>query len=140
MKYTKYIVYGLVVLAVVGLVLKLKKSSTKSTTGQETKVSNVINPPFSQAKVSLPIINYTKNGFEPSEIIVRLGTKVTWNNLSDKDIEINSSKHPTHEDYPQLNLNKVASKGSASLIFNEPGTFKYHNHLNPSQIGQVKVE
>jgi hypothetical protein len=102
MKYTKYLVLGLIILAVFGLILKFKKAP------QETKVSDVTNPPFSQTKVSLPIINFTKNGFEPTEIVVRLGTKVTWNNLTDKDIEINSSKHPTHEDYPQLNLNKVA--------------------------------
>lgn len=140
MKHVKFIIYALVALALVGVVIKWKKSPSTVAQDQATKVTNVTNPPFSQAKVSLPIINYTKNGFEPAEIVVRLGTKVTWNNLSDKDIEINSSKHPTHEDYPQLNLNKVAPKGSASLIFNEPGTFKYHNHLNPSQVGTVKVE
>lgn len=93
-----------------------------------------------EVKMALPVVNVTANGFEPAELKVRLGAKVTWNNKSGKDIEINSAKHPTHEEFPQLNLNKVVSEGSVSLIFNEPGTYKYHNHLIPAQTGQIVVE
>ena len=140
MKYTKIAIYAVAIIVIAVLLIKWRKSPLKSNVGSETKVSNVTNVPFTTTTLALPIINYTDNGVEPSSLTGRLGAKVVWNNLSQADIEINSSKHPTHEDYPQLNLNKVAPKGSVSLIFNEPGTYKYHNHLKPSEVGTVKVE
>lgn len=85
-------------------------------------------------------INVTKQGFEPSVITVKAGTFVNWNNKSGQEAAVASDPHPTHQTYIPLNLGTFPDRNGVSLIFNTPGTYGYHNHLNPSQKGTVIVE
>lgn len=82
----------------------------------------------------------TKEGFSPKSITVKTGTEVVWLNNSGETATVNSSAHPTHLDYAPLNLGDFENGESLSLIFDTPGTYKYHNHLNASQTGEVIVE
>lgn len=82
----------------------------------------------------------TKDGFSPKILTVKTGTKVTWLNQSENPATVNSSPHPAHTDYPALNLGSFGAGESLSLTFNKPGTYKYHNHLNSSQFGNITVE
>lgn len=79
-------------------------------------------------------------GFEPNSVTVKVGTKVKWINKTDATANVSSAQHPTHEDYPPLNLGDFEPGKSVSLIFPEAGTYKYHDHLNPSKFGTVIVE
>jgi plastocyanin len=79
-------------------------------------------------------------GFSPQTLTIKPGDNVTWVNQSQSDATVNSDPHPTHTDYPPLNLGSFLPGASLSLIFNSPGTYKYHNHLNPSQTGTVVVK
>ncbi|MBI4004943.1 cupredoxin domain-containing protein [Candidatus Roizmanbacteria bacterium] len=89
----------------------------------------------SQNKVTLSI-----DGFSPETLSIKAGTKVTWINKSGSVASINSAVHPTHLVYPSLNLGEVQDGASVSLTFDKPGTYKYHNHLNPSQKGTIVAQ
>lgn len=86
------------------------------------------------------VINVTSEGFVPSTINIKAGTKVTWFNISGQTVTVNSDPHPIHTDYPPLNLGEFANGQSVSLVFPKAGTYGYHNHLNPSQKGKVIVQ
>ena len=79
-------------------------------------------------------------GFEPDSVTVKVGSKVKWINKTAATANVSSAQHPTHEVYPPLNLGDFEPGKSVSLIFNEAGTYKYHDHLNPTKFGTVIVE
>lgn len=85
-------------------------------------------------------ITLTADGFSPKTLTIPTGTKVSWTNQSGSDGTVNSSPHPTHTDYPPLNLGNLPNGGTVSLVFDKPGTYKYHNHLNSTQFGTIIVE
>lgn len=84
-------------------------------------------------------ITYSSAGFEPSTITINAGDTVTWTNQSGSDVSVNSAPHPTHTDYPPLNIGVIVNGASASLAFPTAGTYKFHNHLNPSHYGSITV-
>lgn len=93
--------------------------------------------------------------FEPSSLIIKQGDDVLFINDSDTDQWPASNIHPIHSDYPGSGIEKcntadagkifdackVLKKGeSFTFTFNEKGTWKYHNHVNPSFTGTIVVE
>lgn len=84
-------------------------------------------------------VEATANGFVPQALTVKVGTKVVWVNKSGTTVTANSSPHPTHTDYPPLNLGAFDNGSSVELVFDKAGTYKYHNHLNPTQFGSITV-
>lgn len=85
-------------------------------------------------------VSLTKAGYSPASITIKAGTKVTWTNNSGEDATVNSDPHPTHTNYPPLNLGKFSDGDSLSLTFDKPGTYGYHNHFKPSEKGTVIVQ
>lgn len=83
------------------------------------------------------VVTLTANGYEPQTLTVKAGTKVSWVNKSGETATVNSDNHPTHELYPFLNLGKFEDGGSLSVVVEKPGTYTYHNHLNPDQKGTL---
>jgi plastocyanin len=94
-------------------------------------------------------ITYTDEGFSPSMVTVKKGTKVTFTNASSKLFWPASGPHPEHTGYPE----KGSCGGSAfdactalgpgkswSLVFSVPGEWKYHDHVNAGKRGTVVVE
>ena len=71
---------------------------------------------------------------------MKVGTKVRWVNKTAIAADVSSADHPTHLKYPPLNLGNFEPDKSVSLVFTEPGTYKYHDHLNPTKLGTVIVE
>lgn len=80
------------------------------------------------------------SGFTPKDIIIKVGTRVIWINKSGAAATVSSGDHPTHLLYSFLNLGEFADSSSVQVVFNKPGKYSYHNHLNPSQTGTVTVE
>lgn len=80
------------------------------------------------------------DGFDPVTVTVKVGTKVVWTNKTGAVATVNSDLHPTHLLNPFLNLGRVENTASVSVIFDKAGTYKYHDHLNPSRTGTVVVE
>ena len=91
-------------------------------------------------KETIASINLTSPGFSPNTITVKTGTRVIWLNKSGAAATVNSAIHPTHRVYTPLNLGEFPDGSSVQLVFDKPGTYKYHDHLNPSRTGTVVVE
>jgi len=82
-----------------------------------------------------------ENGsFTPSEVKIKKGGKVTWTNKSSRQVWPASAMHPTHLIYPEFDARKGIGPGeNYSFKFEEAGSWKYHDHLNPSSFGTVNV-
>ena len=91
-------------------------------------------------KETIVNVNLTSSGFDPKTITIKIGTRVIWINKTGGAATVNSAVHPTHQVYPPLNLGEFPDGSSVQLVFDKLGTYKYHNHLNPSQTGTVVVE
>ena len=85
-------------------------------------------------------ITLTQEGFAPQEITIKAGDKVVWTNNSGDVATVDTSNHPTHQDYPPLNLGQFQDGEKHELIFDEPGTYMYHDHLHATRFGKVVVE
>lgn len=85
-------------------------------------------------------ITYTDSGFSPNPINVKVGAAVTFKNASSNVVQVNSAPHPAHNLYPILNIGAINPGESKSITFASAGTYKFHNHLNASQFGQIIVE
>ena len=118
--------------------------TTESTQPPTTAPSPIIEATDSAQQPTVilaqPGVALTQSGFEPKSITVKAGTRVTWVNNSGSMATVDSAGHPTHLGYPPLNLGQFSNGQSLSLVFDAAGTYKYHNHLNPSQTGTVVVE
>jgi plastocyanin len=83
----------------------------------------------------------SSSGVDPKSITIKAGETVTWVNNTGETVQINSAPHPVHTDYPPLNtVGQIPDGGKKSLSFPTPGTYKWHNHLNPSVNGSITVQ
>lgn len=93
------------------------------------------------SKVKENVVKVTTSGFSPQRITIKAGESVTWVNEDTQSHQVNSAVHPTHQLYPPLNTVGLLQSGDKkSLSFPDAGTYKYHDHLNPSNTGSVIVE
>lgn len=113
---------ALLIILVAGWYFLSNKETSPSTTVQEN------------------LVTITSNGFTPQTITIKVGDSVTWTNTNSSMHNVISDIHPTHQLYPPLNLGNISAGESKSLSFPEIGTYKYHDHLNPSLTGTVIVE
>ena len=131
---------GFIVLVVIVGGLVILGGSKKETGQQPATPTTPASQTQSTQRVQDTIVTVSSSGFSPDTLTVKAGTRVMWTNKSGSAISVNSDTHPTHKLFPQLNLGEVPSGASISLIFDRAGTYKYHNHYNPSQAGTVVVE
>ncbi|MBI1960938.1 MAG: hypothetical protein HYS43_01560 [Candidatus Liptonbacteria bacterium] len=93
--------------------------------------------------------------FSPQTVTIRKGGSVTWTNAGTASVWPASAMHPTHTVYPGSDIKKCGTAEAGAIFdacrgistgqtytftFPAPGTWKYHNHLNPSMTGTVVVE
>jgi plastocyanin len=87
------------------------------------------------------VVSYTDSGYQPKEITVKKGTKVTFINESNAGMWTASGQHPTHQLLPGFDqLKSVNKNGTYVYAFEKVGTWKYHNHVSPDQTGIVIVK
>ncbi|MFN3693049.1 MAG: cupredoxin domain-containing protein [Candidatus Paceibacteria bacterium] len=87
---------------------------------------------------AMATIRYTDSGFEPKEVSVPLGTMVHFVNESTKEMWVASNEHPEHSILPTFDQFKTGDQ--YMYTFDKPGTWNYHDHLNPAAEGVVIVE
>lgn len=112
-------------------------------------------PAESGKQTAEKIITKTDAGFSPNSITIKKGETVTWKNQSAGAFWPASAMHPTHTVYGGTSLSEHcpdtvktafdACQGllvgsSWSFTFEKTGSWKYHDHLNPSHFGTVIVE
>lgn len=107
---------------------------------QTSPTSIISTIPITTAPQAQNTVILTQNGFEPTTLTIKAGTTVTWTNNSGQESTVNSDPHPTHTDYPPLNLGAFADGQSLSLLFDKPGMYGYHNHLDPNEQGKILVK
>jgi len=136
---------------------ELPQPPTPSTFQSSIPISTEVpsTPTTPTSPTSEVIIKITANGFEPKEVEVTKGTKVTWVNESVNPSWPASAVHPTHRVYPGSGIEKCGTLEeknifdacralqpgeSWSFVFNEIGEWSYHDHLNPSLTGKIVVK
>lgn len=100
-------------------------------------------------------VEITTNGFNPSSLTTKKGSSVAFVNKDSQPHWPASAMHPTHTVYPGSDIKKCKMEERAtifdacgslqqeekySFVFNEVGSWKYHDHLNPSSTGTIVVE
>ncbi|MBI1984521.1 MAG: hypothetical protein HYS60_00205 [Candidatus Wildermuthbacteria bacterium] len=101
------------------------------------------------------MITYADEGYSPQTLSIKAGGTVSFVNQSSSSMWPASAMHPTHTVYPGSGIEKcgtaeqdtifdacmgIPSEQEWSFQFNEKGTWKYHDHLNPSRFGTIVVE
>ena len=84
------------------------------------------------------IVAYTNEGFEPATLDVGVGAMVHFVNESDIQMWVASDSHPAHDILPTFDQFKPGDM--FMYVFEEPGAWKYHDHLNPSAVGEIIVK
>ena len=131
----KVVIGTIVVLVVIAAVFLLSKNSSLYAPSKTQQV-NTVTPVAKEEN----LVTLTQNGFSPSTFTIKAGATVTWTNKSGGSAILNSNPHPTHTAYPPLNLGSFPNGGTLSLTFDKPGSYGYHNHLNPGQTGTIAVQ
>ncbi len=83
---------------------------------------------------------FTPNGAEPSELMIRKGTTVTFRTKTRTSFWPASNFHPLHMLYPEFDARQsIEATGSWQFTFNIPGKWRFHDHLAPSRGGVIRV-
>ena len=128
----------------------VENSPVNSAQEQKTPQPQDKTPEPSAAETANVII-YSDSGYAPNSITVKAGESVTYKNQSSRAMWPASAMHPTHRVYPTTGgglgstfdaCRGVLAGGSWTFTFDIAGTWKYHDHLNPSasNSGTVIVE
>lgn len=101
---------------------------------------SVINSSVNNSTVSGPIINMGAEEFSPKQLTITAGTTVNFINSDTKDHWPASNPHPLHTDYPGFDPKSAVKPGSSwSFVFNNSGTWAFHDHLNTQLKGVIIV-
>lgn len=85
-------------------------------------------------------VQLTEKGFVPNELVIRMGEKVVFGNELGTPFWPASSLHPTHEIYPEFDSKeRILPPENWEFVFNEPGMWKYHDHINAHATGVIIV-
>ncbi len=106
-------------------------------------------PPPAVPTKSTTVITLTDSGWSPKTATIKKGDSVVFQNNSTAGMWPASAPHPQHDAYPEKGLcggslfdscASISSGGSWTIQFNRTGTWKFHNHLNPSFTGSITVQ
>jgi len=64
--------------------------------------------------------------FNPKNVKISKGTKVTWANQDSVEHTVNTDSHPAHTYYPAQNSRTLKKGDVYSVTFTEPGIYPYH--------------
>lgn len=155
---------------IIGAIFIAPKNKTTTTTINQTtpQVTETVSPtqvpPASSSAMtastsaetmSKNVVIYSSDGFSPKTLTIKQGSTVTFKNNSSVATWPASASHPTHKVYPGSGIEKCGTSEEAkifdacrgiatgkdwSFTFTNVGTWKYHDHLNPSFFGTIVVE
>lgn len=86
------------------------------------------------------VVTLSDSGFAPQTVSVKAGDTITFVNESSGQMWVASDPHPVHTLLSGFDeLTSVGKGGTYEYTFAKVGTWTYHNHVNPSVKGTVKV-
>lgn len=132
---------GAVAIGIVGVLIA--GSGDEENEAPETPVTSAptsvtARPSPAQANSQKPTIRYKSSGFEPKKLTVKAGQEILISN--DIRVEFSSEPHPSHTENSELNLEITNPSKGAAFTPNKKGTFGFHDHLKPSNSGEITVE
>lgn len=78
--------------------------------------------------------------FSPASLSVKTNTAVTWvSNDDDNNHVLQAGPHPGHSSLPDLKSPILGANQSYTYVFKKPGTYTYHDEINPELGGTVIV-
>lgn len=86
------------------------------------------------------IISIKDSGYIPGDATVNKGTTVTWVNEGSKLHTVSSNPYKENTELPSLVSDPIKPQDTYSYTFNDAGTFKYHDELDPKINAQVVVQ
>lgn len=124
----------------------------------EKEFDKLLPAEINNQKVARPTewkVEIKEGRFNPPTLKIKKGDKVIWINTDGSAAWPASAFHPTHTVYPGSSIEKcntaeastifdacksLAKGESWSFVFNEVGTWKYHNHVLGGATGVIEVE
>ncbi len=86
-------------------------------------------------------IDMPPNAFVPTTLDIQKDQKVCWTNNDTVDRWPASNIHPTHEIYSEFDPQRGVVPGETwCFTFDQPGIWKFHDHLLPELNGTVNVD
>lgn len=81
---------------------------------------------------SVPVMaSITPTGFSPTTIGIASGQTIVWTNYDTKDHIVASNTYPKDNDLPGFKSDVLAQNQTYSFVFDQKGTFSFHDDLNP---------
>ena len=110
---------------------------TYETVGSGTPLGGgVLDGSFTPAAV----ITRTDEGYEPTEITIKVGDTLSFVNESDEFHWPASDVHPTHTIYSEFDpLEPIAPGGTWSFTFTRAGEWRFHDHIRANLKGTITV-
>ncbi len=109
--------------------------NSAQSTGTFSDENNVMNPDTQVFEIV-----YDGKTYSPASLEIKVGDIVFFKNTSNGSFWPASAPHPTHTIYPEFDAKAALKAGSTfEFKFTKVGEWKYHDHLNPSAYGVVKV-
>lgn len=85
-------------------------------------------------------IVYDGAKFTPSSLTIKKGDIVIFKNEGEKGFWPASGPHPQHTNYPEFDAKASVAPGkSFQFKFEKVGSWPFHDHLNSSAYGNIKV-
>lgn len=89
-------------------------------------------------------VSVKKSAFVPKYLTVSAGQKVTWSNDDSIVHYVAPDDHPAHDRYSGVwdddGAGRVSPGETYSITISTPGTYTYHDHLNPTITGTLVVK
>ena len=144
MKNDKIILYGIITALAVALIIAIiviinqPKAELPSTPSGNESAANNASAAGTKTDIPKTIIEIEIKNFayNPSEIRIKTGTKLTWYNADNSPHTVTSDSGGKAE----LNSEILSPGDSYSHVFDLPGTFNYHCNFHNSMRGTVIVE
>jgi plastocyanin len=103
--------------------------------------SSPVSSPVSTATAAVTTIAITDTGFSPATVTIAAGSRVNFVNNGQGLHWPASDPHPVHSDLPGFDSKKGLTTGEIySFTFTTPGSWGFHDHLNPAAKGTVVVQ
>jgi plastocyanin len=94
---------------------------------------------FQNSRVTMTVVMST-DSYTPSTFTVKKGSRVVFRNASEVPRWPASDYHPTHGIYPEFDPQEEIAPGEEwAFVFEKPGKWKMHDHLEPKIKGVVTV-
>ena len=110
------------------------------TAGCQNKAVAPVQPAEQVFNGTTVTVQMNKGIFNPDSITVSKGTKVVFQNIDSTPHWPASNPHPTHDIYPEFDPQQNVDSGTSwSFVFGKVGTWRYHDHLNPTMRGTIVI-